>query len=874
MLDALRRLLTRAARRRSLAFQVRYRHFKGLLEANSRALEMMADISATLAGSACFSMGYVRRRTTAIFVEACKIVRHMEAISPDDARELSERLDVLRGQASACLAARPIAPDAPHILDMADIDRSRARLVGNKMASIGEVRAKLGIPVPDGFAVTARLDQELHRRSGLQDRINSITAGLDYEDQAAVQDACQTIQSMVVGMPLSESVEQEILAAYDRLGDRLGGDARLAVRSSAIGEDDPRWSCAGLYYTALNVSKQTLIDACYEVEISKYLPRSLMYFHRNGLREEDMPMCIGCVSMVDAAISGTLFTEDPAAAPDERRMTLQAVVGLGIGLVNGRVLPERYLVAKDPPGRLINFEPGGQTMVTRSRIGEGVEEQSLPRREDKTPSLDEAALERLAEYAIRIERHFGGPQDIEWAIDRDGEVWILQTRPLQIGCPINRPTRTRLLPELEDRYDVLAREGDCASAGVGIGPVVVIRSIRQLRDFPKGGVLVTRRSMPELVQVLHKVSAVVTEIGGTAGHLAIVSREYRVPCLMNVPGAASWQPGLEVTVDADARRVYAGRVAELEPAVRQTPWLHPLTDAPVYQALRGVSELVLPLNLRDPTDPEFRAAACRTIHDISRFAHETAMNRMFAVGHEKAPPDHDVHRLVFDVPLNVYVIDVGGGLVAEAPPSGNITPEQIASPLMQALIRGMTTRGVRWTGQRSIGLRGFMSVMATTMADPNRANGELGDRSYAVISRHYMNFSSRLGYHFSTVDAYVGDAAATNHVSFSFKGGAADSVRRGRRVTFIARVLEEHGFWVEQKDDFVKARVKRIERDAALQQLVTCGRLMGAARLLDVTMTSDAHIDRYVERFLSGDYSLGLVAEGVERVKTSGSAET
>ncbi len=857
MFRFIRDLLTKARRRRALSFQAKYRHFKALLEANSGVLEGLAEIGDRLSAPTHFSIGDVRRWTTAVFVETFKLIRHTQAISPDDGRKLATRLAALREQAEQILASPGGAPDVPYVLPLDQLDRNHAPLVGNKLAVLGELHNRLGVPVPPAFAVTARFARELLAQGRLQDEINKALLDLGEGNPAAVEQVSQAVQSMVVGVPPPGSVEEEVLGAYDRLCEQTGGVPKLAVRSSAIGEDEPRCSFAGLYYTALNVRRESLIDACYEVLVSKFLPRSIMYLRLNGLRREDMPMCIGCMAMIDPRVSGVVFTEDPAADQGSSRMIVHCVVGLGAGLVDGRVSPERYVVSRDPPGRTLSFDPGGQRTILRPAPKEGVMETPVPAAPNRTPSLSDRELTQLASYALDIERHFGGPQDIEWAMDHDGQLWILQARPLVISCPLPSAPLPEPVVGLEDRYTTLAASGECASPGVGTGRVVVVRSVRALRAFPDKGVLVASRGMPELTEVLHKASAVVTESGGTTAHLAIMAREYGVPCLMNVPGATELPPGEEVTVDAFSGRIYAGRVRELESERYRRPMSHPLTGTPVHQALAQIAELSLALNLTDPNDRSFRAAECKTIHDISRFCHETAIQRMFTLSDEERGGDGQVHRLKFPVPLSVYVIDVGQGLV-DGSPSGAITPEHVASTPFKALIRGMTAEGLAWSGARPVDLRGFMSVLASTASDPHGARRGLGDCSYAIVSQDYLNFTSRLGYHFSTLDAHVSEATQGNYIGFTFEGGAADVTRRERRAVFIGRVLERFGFWVDQKGDLVKASARRVERDVALRQLDMCGRLMGAARQVDASMRTDALIDRCVERFMAGDYTLGL----------------
>ena len=260
------------------------------------------------------------------------------------------------------------------------------------------------------------------------------------------------------------------------------------------------------------------------------------------------------------------------------------------------------------------------------------------------------------------------------------------------------------------------------------------------------------------------------------------------------------------------------------------------------------------LNLIDPGSNAFRAKNCRTYHDVVRFCHEMAISEMFHITDYKDLTEQGVaYRLESDVPLGIYVVDLGGGVKA---PSGTrvITPEQIISIPMRALWRGMTTPGVQWAGARPIDLRGLFSVWANTMVDTARVDRGLGDNSYALVGEQYMNFGSRLGYHFTTLETVCGPNPLENSLSFRFKGGAADVHRRERRVRFIAEVLQHHGFQVDRRQDLLNAWVKTLPQAKIEDLLVVLGRLMGCARQLDVTMDTETRVAACVEAFLRGDY--------------------
>jgi pyruvate,water dikinase len=349
-----------------------------------------------------------------------------------------------------------------------------------------------------------------------------------------------------------------------------------------------------------------------------------------------------------------------------------------------------------------------------------------------------------------------------------------------------------------------------------------------------------------------RAAAIVTDIGSATGHMASLAREYRVPAIVDCGLAtARLAAGEEVTVDATHRRVYAGRVEEL---LVQESRPAPRCDGPSLALVERVVTRVARLNLTDPSKNSFRAKSCRTYHDVTRFCHEMAISEMFNLNdYRNLRHKGMAFRLESDIPLGIYLIDLGGGLDAAAD-SRVVRPEQIASLPMRALWRGMTTPGVTWSGARPIDLKGFVSVWANTMYDAAKSERGLGANSYAIVAANYLNFGSRLGYHFTTLDAVCSDRFEDNYILFRFKGGAADIERRVRRTRFVAEVLAQHRFDVDQKADLLNAWAKKLSRPAAEEHLSMVGRLIGCARQLDVVMDGEATLDRCVDAFLRGDY--------------------
>ncbi|HZK13581.1 MAG TPA: hypothetical protein VFC55_03635, partial [Desulfobaccales bacterium] len=307
-----------------------------------------------------------------------------------------------------------------------------------------------------------------------------------------------------------------------------------------------------------------------------------------------------------------------------------------------------------------------------------------------------------------------------------------------------------------------------------------------------------------------------------------------------------------------ACRIYQGRVPELldHQPLRESH----LKDTPVYETLKQVAEFILPLHLVDPRSPEFSPDFCQSLHDLGRLVHEFSYTEMFKISDLVSAREGYAVKLDAAIPLDLYLIDLGGGLTAADPQAQKVTPDQVASVPLQAVLRGMLREDVRAREPRPVQLSGLLSVMREQMLAAPNVEERFGDRSYAIISDKYLNFSSRVGYHYSVLDAYCGTTVNKNYITFSFKGGAADDVRRSRRVRAIAIVLMGLDFSVEVKGDRVDARLQKYESPVIQAKLDLIGRLLIFTRQMDMLMTSEAGVEAVAQNFLQGNYSLDMGA--------------
>ncbi|HET6490324.1 MAG TPA: phosphoenolpyruvate synthase [Syntrophales bacterium] len=450
--------------------------------------------------------------------------------------------------------------------------------VGGKNASLGEMRQNLqkkGVNIPDGYAITAAAYRHLIESAGIWGKIKEVLQDLDTHDMHNLSTRGKKVRDLIYNAPVPKDLRDEIVKAYRKLCDEYGPNTDVAVRSSATAEDLPDASFAGQQETFLNIrGEEALIDACKRCFASLFTDRAISYRFDKGFNYETVFLSIGVQKMVrsDIGASGVIFSIDTESGFKDA-VLITASYGLGETVVQGTVNPDEFYVFK--PTLKTGFRPIVQKklgtkeikMIYSKKKGlESTETKPVPKAQRSVFCISEDEIITLAKWACIIEDHYSAeagyfkPMDIEWGRDgKTGELFILQARPETVMSQRDANVLENYVL-LEKKTPLVT--GTAVGSKIGAGPVHVIASVSDIKNFKKGEVLVTDMTDPDWEPIMKIAAAIVTNKGGRTCHAAIVSRELGVPCIVGTgKGTEALKKAKEATVscaEGEVGNVYEG----------------------------------------------------------------------------------------------------------------------------------------------------------------------------------------------------------------------------------------------------------------------------------------------------------------------------
>ena len=526
----------------------KYQGLQSLLGGNSRLLETMADLEADLRflplGSAS-----LEHQIRDLLEGTLLTIEDLNYLADSRYRALYTAFLKIEQTIGEALegSRRTVLPN--WVRKISEIGLGHSQEVGGKAAHLGELKKILPEVIPDGFAVTAAAYQAFMSEPVLAAEIRAL---LDTLEVSSDLERFKSKAGRIRDIILKAHVPQPIAEAIrDAAADSFPPFQRWAVRSSAVGEDGPL-TFAGQFESFLNIPSSQLVEAYLKVLASRFNDRAITYRLLGGFTEVATPMAVLFIPIIEARSAGVIYTQDPGR-PAEDQLLISSTWGLAGDLVSGRTPADLFRVDRKAPSLV--KESQGALKKRRLICGDSsqVDRVENSPADQEALSLSTEEIQRLSALALTVERHLDGPQDLEWAIDQKGKIWILQARPLKVIAPSEDRVTTQ-----EDRP--ILSGGQTIFPGRAVAPVQVILDPKEFPLVPEGVILVVPQAVPEIASVLPLLAGFIAEQGQPTGHAATLLREFAVPSLFDLPGATGkLTSGTMVGLDASHRQVFSGQ---------------------------------------------------------------------------------------------------------------------------------------------------------------------------------------------------------------------------------------------------------------------------------------------------------------------------
>lgn len=836
----------------------KYESFKALLEYDKAAHEFMArleDIYYTQ--KKCDFQAIVK--TYEHFADAVlQMVEALLKMNPSSYWSLKDYFKKFDFYIRFMLAPQEFEFSPPFTIRFDKISTFNEAVAGKKAFSLSCLNNELHMPAPNGFVITTNAFHYFLEYNGLREPINEKLAGLDISDMSSLEQTSRKIETLILNAIVPEDIDIAITDAINDLELHNEINLGFALRSSAVKEDG-KASFAGQYKTLLNVDKKKILNGYKQVIAGKYSAQALFYRISHGILDDETPMAVLILEMIDSKTSGVMYTRD-IEDPFSDDLLIHSVWGQGGLLVEGEVSPDIIRVSKKNPVKIVST-------TIAAKLKQMVLEPKIQTRTIDTDhvkknllSLDKPSALTLAKWGISLEAHFNQPQDIEWCKDQSGKLFILQSRPLNIHADAipdtktqTRPPENNLIRKITNK--IICPEGESVCSGNGSGPVYRLEHLSQINHIPEGSVLVVKHALPQFVIAINKMTAIIIHTGSRASHFSSIAREYGVPAIVNVgKGFDDLVQGSHVTVDADRCIVYEGTITPL--LEKTAPREDCFKNSSFRTKLRYVINFCAKLKLTDPESDSFVPEGCRSLHDIIRFTHETALKEMFLIGDRKGGRKKGAKKLFSNIPMLFYILDVGQG-IKDKPKKNNrknedfLTPEDIASIPMTAVLKGLSHKGICWSETSHFDWEEYDRIV---MAGGIISADSSMFGSYAVLSKEYLNVNFRFGYHFVILDTICSSKKEDNYILFRFSGGGGSPSGRSLRANFIKGILTRLGFMVQITADLIDAEFKHGSLKTMEETLDMTGRLLGATKLMDMYLKDNMELELMIDDFMNGRY--------------------
>lgn len=692
-------------------------------------------------------------------------------------------------------------PSHPIMVSLKDIRADMAPFVGHKAAHLAVIGNEIELPVPQGFVLTAKAFDRFMEANELPGVIDAYLRDLTVDHGERIDERCETIRRLILQAPVPRDIEDAIREKLDQWCEHQGGSIFTAVRSTAIGEDS-EVSFAGQFATLLNVPANSVLEAYKEILASKYNPAAILYRLRYGLEDRTTPMAVIVMAMIASRASGVVYTRNPSR-PEQNDLQISAIRGLGEYLMSGDTAPHVLSVCRRT-GRITTRHAAQQSHWITTLPEGGTHLELMPPEDQAHPPIDDTEARCLSDWGERLEKHFGSPQDVEWAIDTSQHLYLLQSRSLGLdGPPPSEPIDVLPL----ERLPVLHCGGRKACSGIVAGRIYHVGQAHS-ETIPADSILVIPKAAPEYAPTVARVRGVIAAKGSAASHLASVAREFGVPMIVDTgPDNGRWIQGQWVTLYADKVTVYAGRIPTIDGRPSRRP-SDPF-ESPVRRRLRALSNRITHCHRPPPDETTPMPPNAHTVHDLLRKTHRFAMETLHTCRPETGSPIQVIHWAEDNVATDFNC----------EPPSGTPAPHAIdhatpSLPVGQQFLQALWN-GLSWSYQKTATVR------------------RLGIDGYALMA----DTSLHVAMPFASQQAMIDVGRRPTHKAYRIRlrvvGGTDPYYKRCMRTRFMAEILEELGFALRINGALLDASVTSGGVANSRDLLHQIGRLLAFSRGMD-----------------------------------------
>ncbi len=813
----------------------KYDAFRKLLRLDEASLQLIAELEEIHFGQEYADWTRIAWLCDRLCDITGQLVQQLQAMNPSSYMDLAEYHRKITFYVRMGLDLDYPEP-APTFIIPLEQATEHPDLAGGKAVHLAQALQHTKINIPPGLVATTSAYAYFMEASGLRPRVDQLLRQVRLSSPEELGKLSQQLQALILDAETPELLRRDMAAAVAGLCAQKGTSGLLAVRSSARAEDGAI-SFAGQYKSLLHVKSEDIDQAYKQVLASKYAPHALVYRILHGLADDEAPMAVLLMPMLRTRSAGVIYSKD-----QDRTQTLQGMLSIhaiatdqeadnsGEALVSGRAQSRIYCFSRGPELEPLQWDERNPA-------------DNMPLPALLTPRQ---ALQ-LASWAMELEALFEAPQDIEWALDLQGNPHILQSRAHVSEDPGETDSGQHGMTGPGKR--LLDQAAVRASSGVGFGRIVHVRRVADLATLPEHSVAVTPYLWPDLALALPRLSAVISQTGSRASHFASIARARGLPVLSGVDNIfARFPEGADVTVDARRGLVFEGRVASLLKGSQETPRI----KGPAADRLAAITPYLMELNLTNPSAEVFNPQGCKSLHDITRFTHEKAVAEMFSLVDKGGRGLGRAMKLTCDLPVVFYLLDLGGGVFEAALEKNELQPDDIRNTSMWSFWEGFTSPDIPWSDDlQHMDWEQFDSISAGVFSKDAKFLA-----SYVIVGEDYLHLMLRFGYHFSVLDCLCGENTRTNYINFRFKGGGGNMEQRQSRLVFLNRLLEEYGFSVSIIGDMLDA-THPPDKEAVLQRkLYFLGRIIARSRLMDITLSGTQEALDMADTFLESTRQL------------------